>query len=71
MKPIIQQINKLGEDIFGHLGGLRRYLEDDKSPCKPLSRPSPPPLFDSRENIVDLSLHTILLKTGKRTPKVW
>lgn len=68
MKPIIEQINKLGEDIFGHLGGLRRYLEDDKSPCKPLSRPSPPPFFDSQtgENIVDLSFNTILLNTGKK-----
>ena len=68
MKRIIQHINKLDEDIFGHLGGLRRYLEDDKSPCKPLSRPSQPPFFDSQtgENIVDLSFHTILLKTGKK-----
>ena len=26
MKPIIQQINKLGEDIFGHLGEFKEIL---------------------------------------------
>ena len=67
-ESIIQHIRKLGEDIFGHVEGLIRFLEYDNSPLTPASRPSPPPWFDNEtgEHVRDLSFYSTLIKLQRK-----
>ena len=73
MKRIIQHINKLDEDIFGHIDGLTRYLKEDKSEIKLLSRPLPPPFFDAEtgEHIQDISFHNVLCQLRNREKQMY